>query len=107
MPSMHYELQSPLRRFWFCRISLKISLLLIVTDACDYAMGGVLSQVVISEESNSEERPLPYFSKVLKPTETRYSTTEKELFAIVASIENWHYYLYDRHFVVRTDHQPL
>ena len=81
---------------------------IVTTDACDYAVGGVLSQMVVNEaDQANEERPVAYFSRIMKPAETRYSTTEKELLAIVLSIENWHYFLYGRLFQVRTDHQPL
>ena len=72
------------------------------TDASNYGIGGVLSQ-----EQNNEIHPIAYFSKQLSKTERNYSTTERELLAIVATIEHFHQFLYGTQFVVNTDHQPL
>ena len=48
-----------------------------------------------------------YFSRGYTDTQKRYATSEKELLAIVMSIENFHTFLYGKKFTVWTDHQPL
>ena len=64
----------------------------VTTDASDYAIGGVLSQLYEREkEKGVDDRPVAYFSKSMNEAQTRYSTTEKEMLAIVLAVENWHY----------------
>ena len=55
---------------------LNLSFLLTV-DACAYSIEGYTAQIV-----DKTERPIAYFSKVLKGAEKRYSTYEKEALAI-------------------------
>ena len=68
----------------------------------DFGIGGVLSQVV-----DSEERVVAYFSKALSKPERNYCVTRKELLAIVKTIEHFHKYLYGQEFLIRTDHASL
>ena len=75
---------------------------LLFTDACDYGIGAVLSQV-----QNGKEHPIAYASRQLKDAETRYHTTEKEALAIVYAIEHFKHYLQDKPFEVITDHAAL
>ena len=71
------------------------------TDASDRGVGAILSQT----DKDSEH---PYFySKKLLDRERRYSTTEKELLAIVLSCKKFYTYLVGRHFIIKTDHRPL
>lgn len=72
------------------------------TDCSMIAAAGVLSQGEIPDD-----RPIQYFSKVLNPAQTRYSTIEQELLAIILSVEHFHYYLLGREFLIVTDHRPL
>ena len=72
------------------------------TDASDYAIGGVLSQI-----QEGEERVIAYYSKTLNPTQQRYCTTKRELLAVKACIENWEHFLRLEEFGLRTDHQAL
>ena len=71
-------------------------------DACDTAIGAVLSQV-----RNGEEKVVAYASWILNKAEHNYCVTDKELLAFKHFIEYFYQYLTGRHFVVRTDHQPL
>ena len=73
------------------------------TDACDYAVGAILSQ------TDDEEclRPVSYFSKSLKAVQRQYSTSEKELLAIVLAVENFHHYLFGHQIKIFFDYQPL
>ena len=60
----------------------------IVTDAPDTAVGAVLQQCIESVWS-----PLAYFSRKLKPAETRYSTFNRELLAIYLAIKHFQHFL--------------
>ncbi len=71
------------------------------TDACNYGVGAVLAQL-----RDAYWHPVAYFSKHLSKQERYYSTSEKELFAIVLAMEH-RQFLYGVQFVVITDHQPL
>ena len=75
---------------------------IITTDASDYALGVVLSQGTIGQDL-----PVAYASRTLNDAETRYSTTEKELLAILFGVEHFRPYIYGRKFSLVTDHRPL
>lgn len=67
-------------------------------DACGVGIGVVLMQ---------DQRPIAYFSKALKGRELSVSTYEKEMLALVKSIQLWRPYLLGRPFVVGTDQRGL
>ena len=73
------------------------------TDACDYGVGGVLSQ----EDSDAQMRPLCFYSKHLSSAQLKYATIQKECLALVLSVRFFRIYLYGKPFVAYTDHQPL
>ena len=72
------------------------------TDASGYGVGGVLAQ-----ERKTDWLPVAYFSQRLSKCERNYSTSEKELYAIVLSVEYFRQFLYGISFKVITDHKPL
>jgi cleavage and polyadenylation specificity factor subunit 1 len=74
----------------------------ILTDASDRAVGAVLEQ-----SSDSGWTPLAFFSKKLRPPETRYSTFDRELLAIFLAIRHFRYFVEGRQFHIVTDHKPL
>ena len=74
----------------------------LLTDASKLGIGAILKQ-----EHDSRMHPIGYFSKKLLPYQVDYSITELECLAIVEAIDYFHHYLYDRKFVVVTDHQAL
>ena len=74
----------------------------IMTDASDKAIGAVLQQFV-----NDQWQPISYFSRKLSPTETRYSTFDRELLAIYLAIKHFRHFIEGRVFTVYTDHKPL
>ena len=76
--------------------------LIIDCDASNVAAGSMLSQI-----QNGEEKVIAYFSKCFSRTERKYCTTRKELLSVVLSVKHFHYYVYGRHFLVRTDHNSL
>lgn len=74
------------------------------TDASQHTIGAVLLQ----GPDKDHLHPLEYASAVLQPCQTRYSNTERELYAIKWAVTTkFRHYLEGQSFVVRTDHQPL
>jgi len=69
----------------------------IVTDASGLGIGGVL-QV----KRDGKWEAAAFFSRQLKG-----AATELEALAVVASVQNFAYYLYGHVFVVYSDHKPL
>ena len=72
------------------------------TDASDRGMGAVLLQ-----DKGTGLQPVAYASKKLNGAERNYATVEKECFATVWGIQKFERFLYGKHFVLETDHQPL
>ena len=75
---------------------------IVTTDASDYALGAVLSQGEIGKDL-----PVAYASRAMIGAELNYSTTEKELLAMVYAVKHFRPYLYGRKFYLVTDHRPL
>lgn len=72
------------------------------TDASQVAIGSVLTQLV-----DGLDRVVAYASHALTASERRWSTYDRELWAIVWSVRNFRHYLGLRHFTIVTDHKPL
>jgi hypothetical protein len=72
------------------------------TDASDYGIGGYLFQVV-----DNKEKPVMFMSKSLSESEIKWSTIDKEAYAIVYSLYKFKHLLQGVHFVLRTDHKNL
>nr|GEU90311.1 reverse transcriptase domain-containing protein [Tanacetum cinerariifolium] len=71
-------------------------------DASDYAIGAVLGQRV-----EKHFRPIHYASKTVTQAETSYTTTEKEMLAVVYAFEKFRSYLIMNKSIVYTDHLAL
>ncbi len=74
------------------------------TDASNFGIGGILSQ---NPKNDSVWQPNGYYAKHLSKAERNYSASERELLAVVKSIEHFKQFLYGQRFTVVTDHQPL
>lgn len=71
----------------------------LTTDASSYAIGAILSQ---------ENRPITFISRSLNKTEENYAANEREMLAIIWSLNQLRNYLYGRaKVIIYTDHQPL
>lgn len=71
-------------------------------DASSVGIGSVLTQTF-----NNIEHPVAFHSRLLSKTERNYSTTERELLAVVDSINHFRPYLEGTRFTVITDHMSL
>jgi hypothetical protein len=63
-------------------------------DVSQYALGAVLSQ----QNDAGRLQPVGYFSKMLIPAERNYNVYNRELLALVRSLEHW------RHLLMGTTH---
>eukprot|EP01135_Chromosphaera_perkinsii_P006220 Nk52_evm1s458 gene=Nk52_evmTU1s458 len=72
-------------------------------DASDLGCGGCLFQY----DDAKNKRPIMFLSRKFSKAERNYSTTERELLAIVYCITKWRHYLHLTPFVVRSDHKAL
>ncbi len=72
------------------------------TDASQPHVAGVLLQY-----DERGPRTIAYFSRKMKPAESRYSTTDREALAIVLVCRQLQHYLWGTKFTIRTDHQPI
>jgi reverse transcriptase-like protein/integrase-like protein len=75
------------------------------TDASDWASGGVLSQI----DDEGILRPVAYFSAKHSASECNYEIYDKELLAIIKSLEEWRPELQGTQepFEIITDHKNL
>lgn len=72
-------------------------------DASGLAVAAILSQV----DDQGEESIIEITRRCLNEIEKRYSTTEKELLAILHAVKNWRHYLFGNQIIVKTDHHAL
>ena len=84
---------------------------ILYTDASNSCIGACLTQPIDRKESESpvirNEKPIYYLSHKLSDTQTRWSTIEKEAFAIHYALQKLDHYLHNAEFTIRTDHKPL
>ncbi|XP_070662294.1 uncharacterized protein [Malus domestica] len=74
----------------------------LMCDASDYAVGAVLGQRV-----NKLPHVIYYASRTLNDAQLNYSTTEKELLAVVFALEKFRSYLIGTKVIVFSDHAAL
>ncbi|XP_073125943.1 uncharacterized protein [Henckelia pumila] len=74
----------------------------IMCDASNYAVGAVLGQRI-----DKKSHVIYYASKTLDPAQCNYTTTEKELLAIVFALNKFRSYLLGSKVLVYSDHAAL
>ena len=72
------------------------------TDASDFAMGAVLSQVW-----DDGEHPVAYKSRKMNAAEQNYPTHERELLAVIHALRTWRHYLLGKKFTIVSEHHSL
>ena len=75
---------------------------IVTTDASDFAMGAMLSQV-----HEDGEHPVAYESTKMNAAEMNYPTHERELLAVIHALRTWRHYLLGKQFKIVTDHNSL
>ena len=61
----------------------------------------------IEKKHNQEWHTIAFASRFLNKHESRYSTNEQELLAVVWSLEHFKHYLFETEFTLQTDHRAL
>ena len=67
-------------------------------DTSDYALGATITQ---------SSHPVTFHSKTFNDTIKRYSTYEKELYAIVQALKQWRHYILGKEMIILAYHEPL
>jgi hypothetical protein len=62
---------------------------------------------LLSQTQDIQEGLIAHYTKTLKKTERNYCITQRELLAIVRTLDHFHKYLYGQEFHLRTDHSAL
>nr|GEV53266.1 reverse transcriptase domain-containing protein [Tanacetum cinerariifolium] len=74
----------------------------LMCDASDFAVGAVLGQRI-----EKHFRPIHYASKTMTEAESNYTTTKKEMLAVVYAFEKFRSYLIMNKSIVYMDHSAL
>ena len=74
----------------------------IMCDASDFSMGAVLGH-----KAKKVFKAIYYASKTFNEAQENYSTTEKEMLAIVFACEKFRPYIFRSHVIIHTDHATI
>ena len=91
---------------WICQTLLNTTLayydwskpVIVKTDASEYGLSVALIQC---------GRPIAFASRTFTDVETCYANIERECLSVCFGLDKFHTYLYGRHVVIETDHNPL
>lgn len=78
----------------------------VATDASDFGIGAYLYQCR-HDATGDVEIPVAFLSQALTDVQRRWSTIEKECYAIWFALRKWEHLLRDVHFTILTDHRNL
>jgi hypothetical protein len=67
-------------------------------DASGFSIGAVLSQ---------DNRSITYFSEKLNEAKIKYSTYDKEFYAVIQALKKWRHYLVPKEFILYNDNHAL
>nr|GEV49723.1 reverse transcriptase domain-containing protein [Tanacetum cinerariifolium] len=74
----------------------------LICDAINFAIG-----VVLGKRQDKHFKPIHYASKTMTEAESNYTTTEKEMLAVVYAFEKFRSYLIMNKSIMYTDHSAL
>jgi hypothetical protein len=67
-------------------------------DTSGFVIGAVVSQ---------DNRPITYFSEKLNETKLKYSTYDKEFYAVIQALKKWRHYFVPKEFVLYRNNHAL
>ena len=76
--------------------------LYLITDSSSEGLAAVMFH-----KEGTEPEILQFASRLLKPPERNYSTSESEALAIIFALKKWYIYLIGIKFTIQTDHKAL
>ena len=85
---------------------------ILYTDSSKYMWAGILTQThsytdTIIQQKQTIDLPVTFQSGSYSSSQEKWSTIQKEVYAIYSSFKNMVFYLRDAHVPVRSDHAPL
>jgi len=73
------------------------------TNASNFALGAMLSQ----NPNKTIDRPIYYANRLMNSAKKNYTTTEKEILAMIYVVKKFRHYLLGNNFTFFVDHQAL
>ena len=64
-------------------------------------------EAALLQRIEGKDLPIAFYSRSMTSAEKNYDTSQKELLAVIKSVEHFKQFLYGKEFVIKTDHHPL